>query len=107
MNKGDLFTAIGTPGVAGYNPNDDIVSTLGVYGSTIYALAGGSLYATFNDGALWADRSLPGNPHLGDIYVNPNDPQDVFRRQELLRRRQSLPLHEWRTELERHHRQLA
>ena len=72
------FTAIGTPGVAGYNPNDNIVGALGVYGSTIYALAGGSLYATFNDGALWADRSIPGNPRLGDIYVNPNNPQDVF-----------------------------
>ena len=72
------FTAIGTPGVAGYNPNDNIVSTLGVYGSTIYVLAGSSLYATFNDGTLWADRSIPGNPSLGDIYVNPGNPQGVF-----------------------------
>jgi len=78
VNRGDLFTAIGTPGVAGYNPSGNIVNTLGVYGSTIYALVNGHIYATFNDGALWADRSIPGNPGLGDIYVNPNNPQDVF-----------------------------
>ena len=85
LDKADNFTAIGTPKVNGFNPGDGIVSTLGVAGPTsyapgaIYASAKGSLYATFNDGAVWTDVSIPGlGANLSDIYVNPLNPADVI-----------------------------
>ena len=78
-DKGDNFTAIGTPGTAGFNPGGGVLSTLGVNGSTVYTATGGSVYATFNDGASWSNVSLPGNAgSITDIFVNPTNAQDVY-----------------------------
>ena len=78
-NRGDSFTAIGTPGTAGYNAGDSIVSTLGVAGGTIYAAAGGHLFVTTNDGAAWADVSLPGGlGSITDISVNPSNASEAY-----------------------------
>ena len=79
VNRGGTFTAIGTPGTAGYNPSDNIVTTLGVYGSTIYAAAYPNLYVTFNDGATWADVSIPNfYGFCSDIYVNPANTLEAY-----------------------------
>ena len=86
LNKGDLFTPIGIPGTNGFNPNDLIVSTLAVYGKTIYAAVGdpigggtGALYVTNDDGQTWTDVSVPGVENLwNDIYVNPSNTKDVY-----------------------------
>ena len=78
-DKGDNFTAIGTPGTNGFNPGGGSISNLGVNGNTIYAAVGGNVYATTNDGATWADVSLPGNANaVTDIFVNPTNAQDVY-----------------------------
>lgn len=79
LNKGNSFTAIGSPGVNGFNPASAVINTLGVAGSTVYASANGRLYATFNNGAAWADVSVPGvTDSFSDIYVNPLNPPDVI-----------------------------
>lgn len=79
VNRGDSFTAIGTPGTAGYNPSDNALTTLGVYGSTIYAATDRNLYVTFNDGASWADVSIPNfNSSSNDIYVNPANTREAY-----------------------------
>lgn len=79
LDNGGTFTAIGTPGTAGFNPSGSAASTLGVYGSTIYVSAGGSLFATYNSGGNWADVSIPGiTESFSDVYVNPTNPKDVY-----------------------------
>ncbi len=86
LNKGDLFTPIGIPGTNGFNPSDNVVSTLAVHGKTIYVAVGdpigggiGALYVTNDDGQTWADVSVPGIENLwNDIYVNPSNTKDVY-----------------------------
>ena len=80
-DKGDNFTPIGIPGTNGYNPNDATVDSIGVAGSTIYAEAATAIYATFDGGATWQDRSIPatlGADYLSDFDVNPGNPLDVL-----------------------------
>jgi len=84
LDKGDNFIAIGSPGVNGFNVNA-VATTLGVAGPTatlpgaVYVSANKSLYATSDDGAAWANVTVPGaNADLSDIYVNPLNPADVF-----------------------------
>lgn len=80
-NKGDAFTAIGMPGVNGFNTADNTIDSIATLGNTVYAGAGSTLYATSNDGATWAQRTLPAAfsiyDSISDIYVNPNTPLDV------------------------------
>jgi len=87
LNKGDLFKTIGYPGVNGFNPYDEVVSALAVYGNTIYVSVGnplggdafGAIYVTTNDGATWIDIRIPTIEDLiSDIYVNPTNPKDVY-----------------------------
>ncbi len=82
MNKGDAFTAIGTPGANGFNTADNTIDSIATLGNTVYASAGGTLYATSNDGATWAQRTLPAAfsiyDSISDIYVNPNTALDVI-----------------------------
>ncbi len=84
-NKGDLFTPIGIPGMNGYLPGGATgayVDAVGIAGQTIYVEIGAHVYATFNNGASWSDRSIPatlnGGDPLSDIHVNPSDPLDVY-----------------------------
>jgi len=79
LNDAGSFTAIGIPGVAGFNPASVASRTLGVYGSTVYANTGGNIYATFNNGGSWANVSILGyNDSFSDVYVNPMNSKDVF-----------------------------
>ncbi len=79
VDKGAHFVAIGSPGVAGFNPSDYSSGSLGAYGNTIYVYAGGVIYVTTNDGASWTASTLPGNASpVGDIYVSPSNTMDVI-----------------------------
>ncbi len=90
-DRGENFTAVGTPGQNGYNPpvknssgnpTNIYVNTLGIAGQAIYVEIGSHVYATFDGGSTWADRSIPtvlnGGSHLSDFYVNPGNPLDVY-----------------------------
>lgn len=93
LNKADLFTAIGTPGVAGFNPvigttdtgdpEGNTVNAVAVNGSTVYAATSYNIYVTHNDGTSWLDVTPPTlTPNINgayrDLYVNPNDPNDIY-----------------------------
>ncbi len=87
-NRADNFTAIGIPGASGngFAPSlasnsGAYVNALGVAGPTIYAEINRQVFATFDNGAHWADRSIPatlGKNSLTDIHVNPANPLDVY-----------------------------
>lgn len=86
-DKGDNFTEIGVSGAKGNGfapnaPSGAYVDALGVAGPTIYAEIGSAVFATFNNGATWSDRSIPailnGGDTLSDFYVNPGDSLDVY-----------------------------
>ena len=81
------FTEIGISGASGngFAPtatSTAYVNALGVAGPAIYAEIGSRVFATFNNGATWADRSIPtilaASVHLSDFYVNPGNPLDVY-----------------------------
>lgn len=81
------FTEIGISGASGngFAPNVSstaYVNALGVAGPAIYAEIGSRVFATFNNGATWADHSIPtilsAGVHLSDFYVNPGNPLDVY-----------------------------
>lgn len=86
---GGDFKAIGTVGMNGYNPPTvdangyaTYVDALGVAGPVVYVEMGTHVFATFNNGVNWYDRSIPatlngGNP-LSDFYVNTVDSLDVY-----------------------------
>ena len=86
-DRAENFTEIGISGTSGngFAPNVAAgvsVDSLGVAGPAIYAEIGSRVFATFNSGASWADRSIPailaaGN-HVTDFYVNLGNPQDVY-----------------------------
>jgi len=79
VDRGDNFAVIGTPGVAGFNPNDATIDTLAVVGPAIYVEAGGSVFATTDNGTTWTDRSIPNvTDPLGDLFVDPANPSDVL-----------------------------
>lgn len=80
-NSARSFTAIGTPGVAGFNPGRGaVVDSLGTSGQTVYASTSvGRLFVTEDDGVTWNERGVPGNSsRLGDIFVDPRAPQTVY-----------------------------
>ena len=83
-NRGSNFAAIGIPGTNGFGANVSAgatVDALGVAGQTIYAEIGKRVFATFDGGATWVDRSIPATLNkdsLSDIHVNPANPQDVY-----------------------------
>ena len=90
-NKADAFTPIGIPGTNGFAPNaldkngkptGAYVDALGIAGQTIYAEIGSHVFATFDNGGTWLDRSIPavlaGRDPLSDIHVNPVNPLDVY-----------------------------
>ena len=81
-DKGDNWTAIGTPGVNGFNPNGDVVSAVGVNGSTVYAVTlKPKVFVSFNDGASWSDVTMTGSGNWQisfDMTVDPNNNLHAF-----------------------------
>jgi photosystem II stability/assembly factor-like uncharacterized protein len=75
-NRGDLWTPISQPGQAGWNVSS-IIDSLAIAASdanTIYAAPGGHVFVTFDDGASWQRRDIPGvTDHIQDLQVDPND----------------------------------
>ena len=86
INIGGDFIEIGISGASGNGfapnaPSGAYVDALGVAGPTIYAEIGTTVFATFDSGVTWADRSIPATLNKGslsDFYVNPGNPQDVY-----------------------------
>ncbi len=87
LDVGGDFVQIGTSGAksTSFAPNAPAgayVDALGVAGATIYAEIGTQVFATFNNGGSWVDRSIPatfqGGDYLSDFYVNPGNTQDVY-----------------------------
>ena len=80
VDKGESFAPIGSPNTNGFNPNSAVVDALAVNGTTVYAAAGGRIFATTNSGATWADRSSSSLTfdRLGDLYVNPGNANDLY-----------------------------
>ena len=93
------FVKIGIsgPNGNGFAPNAPAgasVDALGVAGATIYAEIGTHVFATFDNGVTWSDRSIPAtlyvpptqNPPntgqagnaLSEFYVNPGNSLDVY-----------------------------
>ena len=81
------FVQIGTSGASGngFAPNAPAgasVDAIGVAGATIYAEIGSQVYATFDNGTTWADRSIPaivsGQNSVSEFYVNSGNSLDVY-----------------------------
>src|SRR5262249_23117321 len=97
FDRGDDWTAIGTPGQNGWpqlfdafgNPiitpatgvpvfnNIDTMAIAPTNSSTIYAEAGGFILATTNDGAAWNAVAFPGG-NVSDMVVDPGISQTVY-----------------------------
>jgi len=79
--QGDSWTAVGTPGTAGFNPSDFNVDSVAFAPgtTTIYAAVGGEfaansqIYVTTNHGTLWTQHNLPVGGRVNEIDVDPND----------------------------------
>jgi len=75
-NWGDLWRPISQPGQGGWTTtaNVDSLATAASDPNTIYASAGGRLFVTFDDGATWQERDVPGfTDHFQDIRIDPAD----------------------------------
>jgi photosystem II stability/assembly factor-like uncharacterized protein len=78
-NGGDNWTALTTPGVNGWNPSGSNVDAIGIspsisYAAFIYAEAGGHIFLSADGGTNWTDNSIPGNPFVQDLQVDPSNP---------------------------------
>ncbi|HEV3024949.1 MAG TPA: hypothetical protein VGX76_20885, partial [Pirellulales bacterium] len=74
-NKGDSWSAIGTPGVGGFNAGDYNVDALATLGSTTYASAGPHVFVTTNDGSSWTQIDVTGytSDSFSDIKIDPTN----------------------------------
>jgi hypothetical protein len=72
-NKGDSWTAIGTPNSGGFNSSDYNVDAFATRGSTTYASAGPHVFVTTNDGASWTKIDVTGytSDSFSDIKIDP------------------------------------
>lgn len=87
-NKGTNFTEIGISGPNGNGFASDVapdsgnyVDALGAAGPVIYAEIATEVFATFDNGTTWFNRSIPatlGSDTLSDFYVNTVNPLDVY-----------------------------
>jgi photosystem II stability/assembly factor-like uncharacterized protein len=75
-NRGDLWRPISQTGQGGWTTtaNVDSLAVAASDASTVYASAGGHLFVTFDDGASWQQRDVPGvSDHFQDLQVDPAD----------------------------------
>jgi len=87
-NAGDLWTAIATAGVGGFNSGGNNVDAIGIAPSdvnTIYASTGGEfastsqVFVTTNHGTMWTEHDLPaGNARVNEIQVDPSNAQVAY-----------------------------
>jgi photosystem II stability/assembly factor-like uncharacterized protein len=71
-----FWNAISTPGLNGWTitANINSLATAASDGNTVYVSAGGHILVTFDDGANWQLRDVPGvADHFQDIQVDPTD----------------------------------
>jgi photosystem II stability/assembly factor-like uncharacterized protein len=76
INRADRWNPISTPGQGGWTvtSNIDSLAIAASDGNTVYASAGGHILVTFDDGASWQQRDIPGvSDHIQDIQVDPTD----------------------------------
>jgi photosystem II stability/assembly factor-like uncharacterized protein len=74
-DRADHWHPISTPGQNGWTVTSNIDSIVaGSDGHTVYASAGGHVFVTFDDGATWQRRDIPGvSDHLQDLEIDPHD----------------------------------
>ncbi len=87
-NAGDLWTAIATSGVGGFNSGGNNVDAIGIAPSdvnTIYAGTGGTfattsqVFVTTNHGGVWTEHDLPaGSARVNEIRVDPSNAQIAY-----------------------------
>src|SRR5262249_45964119 len=87
-NMGDLWTAIATSGVGGFNSGGNNVDAIGIAPSdvnTIYASTGGTfattsqVFVTTNHGSNWTEHDLPaGSARVNEIQVDPSNAQIAY-----------------------------
>jgi photosystem II stability/assembly factor-like uncharacterized protein len=81
-NRGELWTAIGTPGVNGFNAADQKVDSIAIAPSapnTVYVTAGGSIFVTTNDGTTWTPINEPSfTDRFADLVVDPASSTTVY-----------------------------
>jgi photosystem II stability/assembly factor-like uncharacterized protein len=80
-NRGDSWRAISAPGSNGWtvSTNIDAVATTPADSNTIYATALGHIFVTFDDGASWQQRDIPGfTDQFRDLQVDPADPLTAY-----------------------------
>jgi hypothetical protein len=83
-NGGDLWTPIGGPGSPGWTVTApaDSVAAAPADGNTVYASAGGHVFATTDHGAHWARRDPMASPspllRFAQILVDPTDAQTAY-----------------------------
>ena len=87
-NAGDLWTAIATAGVGGFNSGGNNVDAIGIAPSdvnTIYASTGGTfastsqVFVTTNHGSVWTEHDLPaGSARVNEIRVDPSNAQIAY-----------------------------
>ncbi len=75
LNGAGMWNAISTPGMAGWTGNDrDRVDSIAAAPSdvnTVYASAGGHIFVTFDRGANWQQRDVPGlSDHFAALLVD-------------------------------------
>jgi hypothetical protein len=73
-NRASNWSPISNPGSNGWTVSStiDSLAIAASDGNTIYASAGGHIFVTFNDGATWHQRDIPGfSDHFQDLLVDP------------------------------------
>jgi uncharacterized repeat protein (TIGR01451 family) len=82
-NQGSSWSQIGTPGTAGFNPNDVPINAIAVSptdNNVIYVSAGDKVFVTQNHGTSWTQIDLPGGLVSGSAIVHNTiavDPSDA------------------------------
>ena len=87
-NAGDLWTAIATPGIGGFNSGGNNVDAIGIAPSdvnTIYASTGGQfasssqIFVTTDHGTMWTEHDLPaGSARVNEMQVDPANAQIAY-----------------------------
>jgi photosystem II stability/assembly factor-like uncharacterized protein len=80
---GDTWTSLTTPGVNGWNPSGFNVDAIGISptsgdAAVIFAAANGHIFVSTDGGTTWTERSIPGNPHVQDLQIDPNNSQVAY-----------------------------
>ncbi|PYL50559.1 MAG: hypothetical protein DMF33_12465, partial [Verrucomicrobia bacterium] len=87
-NAGELWTAIATPGIGGFNSGGNNIDAIGIAPSdvtTVYASTGGEfastshIFVTINHGTMWTEHDLPaGSARVNEMQVDPANAQIAY-----------------------------